>query len=186
MSAAVPPPPAIRVGAHPVRRLVAVLAVPLVVFGAVAWSGAANPRVALRTTPISGDQDPASGWMYASVEVVNDGTAAAEVEAVEPHWPAGRPTDPPLLLVRHAEVPWEGRRYPVRPDAVAAIADLEPYAPFRLEGGSSRELVVLYRVRCPGDAPEDLVVTVRARFGRSKQLHLGGPPPGSWSTPKAC
>jgi hypothetical protein len=156
----------------------------VVVLVAIWWTGAVGPRVRVHHTSSTGQADPASGWAHASFEITNDGRVPVEVESVSVE--RDREVGDVALYLRAPDVDLEGRSYPVNPAGLAGQADLAELAPFELAGGTSREVVMLFEVRCPGDWPTDARVVVSSAAGVTRDVALDGPPLGSWSTPNAC
>jgi len=178
-----PQPPAVT-SSRPVMGLVALATSLLVLLVAIWWTGAAAPRVRVHHTSSSGEADPATGWAYASFEITNDGRFPVAVRSValERERKAGEAR----LYLRDPDVPAGGRAYPVNPSGLVGRVDLAELAPFELAGGTSREVVALFEVRCPGDWPTGAEVEVRSRLGITRTERLDGPPLGTWSTPTSC
>jgi hypothetical protein len=180
-----PPAPAPEItSSRPVLRLVALAAGVVVVLLAIWWTGAVGPRVRVHHTSSTGQADPASGWAHASFEITNDGRFPVEVESVSVE--RDREVGDVALYLRDPDVDLEGRSYPVNPAGMAGRTDLTEMVPFELSGRSSREVVLLFEVRCPGDWPTDVRVEVSSAAGVTRNVALDGPPLGSWSTPNAC
>jgi hypothetical protein len=169
---------------RPVLRLVALATSIVVLLLVVWWSGAVGPRVRVHHTSSSGEADPATGWAYASFEITNDGQFPVDVRSVDVE--RERRAGELALYLRDPDVAVGDRSYPVNPDGMAGRTDLTELAPFELSGGSSREVVLLFEVRCPGDWPTDAGVVVSSTAGVTRNVALEGPPLGSWSTPNAC
>lgn len=177
------PPAAVR-SSRPVLRLVALAASLLFLLLAIWWTGAVAPRVRAHHTSSSGQGDPATGWAYASFEITNDGRFPVDVGRVAVV--RDRDEGEVAMYLRDPDVPAEQRTYPVNPAGMVGRVDLAELAPFELPGGASREVVLLFEVRCPGDWPTDARVEVSSATGITRTVALDGPPLGSWATPNAC
>lgn len=177
------PPAAIR-SSRPVLRLVALASSLLFLLLAIWWTGAVAPRARVHHTSSSGEADPATGWAYASFEITNEGRFPVDIGSVAVE--RDREAGDVALYLRDPDVPQEGRAYPVNPAGLVGRLDLTELEPFELDGGSSREVVMLFEVRCPGDWPNDVQVEVTSRLGITRTEQLYGPPLGTWSTPTSC
>ncbi len=169
---------------HPVLRLVALAASVLLLLLVIWWTGAVAPRVRVHHASASGTSDPETGWGYASFEVTNDGRFPVDVESVEVV--RDRDVSDVQLYLRDPDVAAEQRSYPANPAGMVGRIDLAELAPFELPGGSSREVVALFEVRCPGDWPTGAEVEVSSATGVTRTVQLEGPPLGTWSTPTTC
>lgn len=177
------PPPEIT-PSRPVLRLVALAVSILTLLVVVWWSGAVAPRVRVHHTASTGQGDPATGWAHASFEITNDGSFPVDVGSLTVS--RDREEGDLAIYLRDPDVAAEQRSYPANPAAMVGRADLAEAAPFELPGGTSREVVLLFEVRCPGDWPTDAHVEVTSAAGVTRTVALDGPPLGSWSTPNAC
>ncbi|MBX3283754.1 MAG: hypothetical protein KF703_00275 [Actinobacteria bacterium] len=169
---------------RPVLRLLALATSILVLLLVVWWTGAVAPRVRVHHTSASGQADPRTGWAYASFEVTNDGRFPVHVRSVEVV--RDRDEGELQLYVRDPDIPPEVRSYPANPAGLVGRTDLVGLEPFDLPGGTSREVVVLFELRCMGDWPSDATVEADSALGVGRTFHLDGPPLGTWSVPQSC